>query len=86
MTRVTVRAISDDDSDLNVSDQVTSVVPETLFVWMKCRRVSGPHAAQQSQAFIRDNTAEVIGSLLSQIRASGFIQNEHIPIRDITIW
>lgn len=31
MTRVTVRAISDDDSDLNVSDQVTSVVPETLF-------------------------------------------------------
>lgn len=32
MARVTVRAITDDDSDLNVSDQVTSVVPETLFV------------------------------------------------------
>lgn len=31
MARVTVRAISDDDSDLNVSNQVTSVVPETLF-------------------------------------------------------
>lgn len=28
---LTVRAISDDDSDLNVSHQVTSVVPETLF-------------------------------------------------------